>query len=805
MFRLIARIILRNRYALLVVMVLLTAFFGYQASHISLSYEFAKSLPTDDPDYIAYEKFKKTFGEDGSVMVIGIKDSQFFTPDRFNEWYRLGKRIKEIDGIEAVISVAAVYNIHKNEDAKKFEIQPLVNKEVTSQQELDSIRSVINNLPFYNGFIINKETQATLMAVTFDKNKLNTRSRIGMVQEIKDLAFQYGHDFKTEVHISGLPYIRTVITAKVASELKLFLVLALLVCAAILFAYFRSFRVVIFSLLVVLTAVIWSVGVIVLYGYKITILTGLIPSLIIVIGIPNSILQLNKYHTEYARHGNKIKALQQMVQRIGFTTFLANLCTTIGFGVFYFTHSTILMEFGLVAATNIMLTYLISLILIPVIFSFLAAPDAKHTGHLEAKRISAILSSIDRIIHSKTRLIFGTVTVLLIIAAIGISRIKTVGYVVDDLPKEDPVYVDLKFFEHHFHGVLPMEVMIDTKVKGGALKHRNLQKLSKLTKLFQSYDEFAKPLSIADGMKFINQAYHDGNPKYYILPTAMDLGNLSNYIGDSRQRTEMFRSFLDSNRQVTRFSAQVADIGSQKMDVLLNELRPRIDSIFPQKDFNTVLTGNSLIFLKSNGFLVKHLIKSVALAIFLITIVMFSLFMSTRMIALSILPSIIPLTITAGIMGFAGVPLKPSTILIFSIAFGISADGTIYFLTKYRQEMKQRYMTISKAVSITIKETGVSIVYAATILFCGFFIFNASEFGGTAALGKLLSVTLLVAMSSNLILLPAFLVTLERRMTTRAFLEEPLVQFMDEDEDIELQQLDINQQNNQKNSGIKTL
>lgn len=805
MFRYISRFILRNRYVLLIGMGLLTLFFGFYASRITLSYDFARVLPASDPDFQAYEQFKKTFGEDGSVMVIGIQDSSLFTIERFNGWFELGKKIKSIEGIEAVVSLGSLYNIHKNEENKKFEIKPLVTTPVSTQEELDSLREVIYNLPFYDGFILNRESHATLLAITFDKNKLNTRSRIDMVQEIKNLAYQFSEDFKIPVHISGLPYIRTVITGKVANELKMFLVLALLVCAVILLLFFKNFRIVAFTLMVVITGVIWSVGTIVLFGYKITILSGLIPPLIIVIGIPNSILLLNKYHTEYSRHGNKIKALQRMVERIGFTTFLANFTTAIGFGVFYFTNSIILMEFGVVAAVNVMLTYVISLVLIPVVFSFLSAPKAKHTLHLEAKRISALLRNIDRLVHQHTKSVFATVAVITAIAIVGIMNIKTVGYVVDDLPKNDPVYVDLKFFEKHFKGVLPLEVMIDTKSKGGALKHATLQKLSRMSKMFREYDEFAKPLSVADGMKFINQAFHDGDRKYYILPTAVDLAAMNEYIGDTKDRPEMFRSFLDSNRQVTRFSAQMADVGSHRMESLVNELRPRIDSIFPPDSYNTVITGNSLIFLKGNSYLFRNLMESVALAVFLISLVMFSLFMSSRMILLSILPSIIPLIITAGIMGYAGIPLKPSTILIFSIAFGISSDGTIYFLTKYRQEMKNRHLSISKAVSLTIKETGVSMIYTAVILFCGFFIFNASGFGGTAALGILLSITLLVAMTSNLILLPAFLIALERRMTTRAFLEEPLVQFMDEEEDIELKDLKIQKEEDKDNLPIKTV
>lgn len=791
MFLYISKFLLRHRMSLLITMGVLTAFFGYWASHIQLSYDFAKILPVKDKYYVEYENFKQKFGEDGSVMVIGIKDSNFFQRQKFNDWYRLGTEIKSIDGIEAVVSVAALYNIRKNETEKKFEVKPVVTQTLGSQAEVDSVKTIIDNLPFYQGFIINEETNATLMAITFDKKKLNTKNRIEIVNIIKEKAQAFGKTNNLAIHLSGLPYIRTAITGKVARELEMFLLLAIGVCAMILLVFFKNFRVVLFSLLVVITGVIWSVGTIALMGYKITILSGLIPPLIIVIGIPNSIFLLNKYYTEFHRHGNKIKALQRAVEKVGLTTFLANVTTAIGFGVFYFTKSIILMEFGLVAAMNVLSTYIISIVLIPIVFSYLPEPSTKHTKHLKAKRMSSLLNTIDGWVHRKTRVIYAVVAVIVLLSLYGITRLNSIGYVVDDLPKNDPVYVDMKFFESNFHGVLPLEIEIDTREKGKALNHTTLQKINRLTKILNNYPELAKPLSIVDGIKFTYQSFNDGNPKYFILPGTLDLAQLAEYMGNAKSKQNVFRSFIDSNRQVTRVSVQMADIGSIRMNDLINDLKPKVDSLFPPANYTTNITGNSLIFLKGNDYLFKNLLESVVLAIFLISIIMFFLFMSFRMIVLSILPSIIPLLITAGLMGYFNIPLKPSTILIFSIAFGIASDGTIYFLTKYRQEMRHTNMSISKAVSLTIQETGVSMLYTAVILFAGFFIFTASSFGGTASLGLLISITLLVAMCSNLILLPAFLISLERKMTTKAFLEEPLLQFLNEDEDIELDDLEI--------------
>ncbi len=792
MWAALARFILRNRLAILSAFTLITIFFAYQASFVQITYEFTSLLPKEDSAAINYANFKKQFGEDGNVMVIGLDDTDIFELEKFNDWYDLTYDIKQVDGIQEVVSIARVFNLTANDSIEQFEFKPLISEKPHTQLQLDSIKAAIFNLPFYNGFLFNKESHATLMAITFDKYKLNTKTRLSIVDSIKVKTDVFEKKYKQTLHYSGLPYIRTNIARKIASEMVLFLGLAFLVTLVILSIFFRSFYPVIFSLLIIVIGVIWSFGTIYLLGYKISALSGLIPPLIIVIGIPNCILLLNKYHTEINKHGNKIKALSRMVEKIGISTFFANVTTSIGFGVFYFTHSQILVEFGLVTALNVMGTYLTSLFLIPIIFSYLPAPKEKQTSHLDGKRINSILTTIDYWVHHYRKRIYISVVVVILISVLGILKINIIGFVVDDLPKNDPIYVDLKYFETNYHGVLPFEITVDTRKKGAALSLTTLYKINKLQKELKKYDEFSKPVSVVEAIKFSYQAYKGGEPKYYILPNGLELGKMSSYFVNSKQKKQgMFKAFIDSNRQITRISVQMADVGSIRMKELVKEIRPKVDSIFDPAKYDVNLNGNSLMFLKGNNYLVKNLQESVLLAIFLISLVMISLFASFRMVVISVLPSIVPLIITAGLMGYFHIPLKPSTILIFSIAFGIASDGNMYFLTKYKQELRNHQFSISKTVSLTIRETGVSMIYTAIILFCGFGIFSASSFGGTAALGILISLTLLISYCSNLILLPCFLLSLEKNLTRKALTKESLFQLYDEDEDIELEHLEI--------------
>lgn len=777
MWKYTASLILKNKIAFIGILALITSFMVYQTSHITLSYDFARVLPTDDPTYADYLQFKKRFGEDGNVMVIGFQKDNLFEKGLFNDWSELNKKVKSITGIKDVMSISNLYNIYRNDSAGKFDFKPISPGINYSQPELDTIKKIIYSLPFYEGLVYNKESNATLMAITFNSKVLNSVDRIQIVKDILTITEQFAQRQDVKLHYSGMPYIRSYVMKRVSGEMTLFMALAVLVTAIILWLFFKSLSSVLFSLLISAVGVVWTLGIMQLFGYKITILSGLIPPLIIVIGIPNCVFFINKYHSEYIIHQNKIKALTRMVITMGPTLFLANVTTAIGFGVLYYTNSPMLVEFGVVAAIGVMLTFLVSLIGVPIILSYLPVPKEKHTEHLQAKRINRLLKRVDYWAQYKRPAIYTVVVIITLVGFWGMTQLNVLGYVVDDLPKNDPVYEDLRFFEKNFNGVLPFEISIDTKKDGGILSNNAaaLYKINRLQKVFATHPEFSKPISIAEGVKFSYQSYRGGNPKYYKVPGATDLKTLSEYSGTLSGQGNKLQFFIDSNKRYTRVSFQMADIGSIKIKALVQKLKPQIDSIFPPADYNVVLTGHSLVFLKSNDYLLKNLYESLTIEIILETLVALLLFRSLRIIILSKLPVLIPLVITAGIMGFMHINFKPSTILIFSIAFGISSDGTIYFLTRYRQELKTKGRSVAEAISITIRETGLSMIYTNSILFSGFAIFAASSFGGTVAMGVLVSLTLLIAMCTNLVLLPSILLSIDKRISRKKMLEEPFI------------------------------
>jgi len=776
--------ILKYRLYLLFTVIAITGVMGFFATKIEITYHFAKLLPDDDSASIDYDFFKAKFGQDGNVLVVGIDKDGLNKLENYQAWAQLGEDIKSLAGIKRVVSIARLNDLILNDSLGKFEFKPIKGSSPTTQDELDDLMLKINSLKFYEGIVFNPKTNSTLMAITFYEKDLNSKRRLEIVDDIKKEVGEFSTTTGMEVHYSGLPYIRTTMMRKISHEMTFFLLVALGVTALLLFIFFRSLMPVIFSLLVVICGVLTSMGTIVLMGYKLSVLSGLIPPLIIVIGVPNCILILNKYQTEISNGVSKMNAMHIAIQRSSVSLFFANFTTSIGFAVFCAIENQILFEFGLVSALNVMATFIFSLILIPVIFSFLPEPKPGHLKHLEGRRLRGILKQISQVTQNHRPAIYITITVISVICLLGLLKIKAYGFVVDDIPKTDVLIQDLKYFEKNYGGVLPFEITIDTKKENGVFANnaRVLYRINRLQKLLSHYPELSKPVSVAEAAKFMYQSYKGGEEKYYKLPAATDLKSIAEYVKGEKEKQSELTSFMDSTRQYTRVSVAMADAGSVRIKELTKELKPRVDSIFnydsennqwlPKEEQSDIrITGNSIMFLKGNEFLVNNLIESVLLAIVLIALLMLTLFTSFRMILISTIPSLVALLITAGVMGYMGIPLKPSTILVFSIAFGISSDGTLYFLTKYRHELKRNKLSISEAVQLTISETGVSMIYTAIVLFFGFGMFALSGFGGTQALGILISFTLIVAYCCNLILLPAFLLSLEKLLTNKDFIE----------------------------------
>ncbi len=771
MWRKTGQFILANRWSLLIVVVAITTFMAFHAAKVQLSYEFTRAIPVNHPASKAYDAFKDKYGQDGNLVVVGVQTDQFFKEFFFNSYTKLYQSLKEVEGVVDIIAIPSAVNLVRDAVTEKLNAVAIFGETPITQAELDSSKHIFLGLPFYKGLLYNPDEQAWLMGVSVDKKVLNSQRRNVVVADIRKVVEAFQKQSGEEVYLSGLPLIRTELSTRIADEMKWFLFASVVLSALILLLFFRSVSATLLSLAVVIIGVVWSMGTIHLLGYKITLLNALIPPLIVVIGIPNCIYFLNKYHTAYNDTGDRKEALITMVGRMGIVTLFCNLAAAIGFAVFALTKSAILKEFGVVAGINIMALFFVSLILIPVTLSLLPAPKSRHTKYLTNPRLNRWLDRLERWSLNHRKLIYGISIAMVLFSIAGIARLKSVGYIVDDLPQTDKIYTDLKFFEKNFKGVMPLEMLVRTNNKAGIIRDlEGLKKIDSLSRYMQTIPGIAKPLSIVEGLKFAKQAFFEGDSTSYSMPSQFDLPAMAQYLrfkedeGLSKNSfSKLVSSFMDSTRQEARVSINMADVGSVALPAILDSVQQKANQLFPSEKYTVQLTGTSITFLEGSSFIINGLKESIFWAFLLIAMCMLYLFKSFKILICSLIPNVIPLAITAGVMGWVGVPLKPSTVLVFSVALGIAIDITIRFLVNYKQELPRQQFDKKATVIETIHSTGISIIYTSMVLIAGFIIFSFSGFGGTQALGWLTSLTLVTATVTNLVLLPALLISIGKK------------------------------------------
>lgn len=777
----VSHIILRNRLWVLAMLIAMTGFLASNLSYVKVSYDLTRLLPVGDSTSIVFREFKETFGANDNVYLISTEDTSFYELEKFQKYYDFSQNLQGEPAVDSVFSFANFGYLKLDKESHAFKLEKALKQRPKSQEEIDDALDLLHDQPFYERILYLPESNISLIAITLNADSLATVRRNKYVLSLNDKIESFSKEVDIKFNYSGMPYIRAKLSSQVKDEILLFIGLAFFLTALLLYFFLRAPRAVLVSLLVVAVGVVWLFGSLGLlhrladagmFGslkFNVNVLTSLVPPLVIVIGIPNCIFLINKYFDEYRDHKNQALALKRVIQKIGGATFMTNVTTASGFATFVFASSDILKEFGVVASISIMGVFILSILLLPIIYSYLSPPSEKHYKHLDYKWTNALIEWFVNVCTNYR----GTVYVVMIFiagtAGFGLSQLDNDALVVDDMPDDHPVMVDLKYYESQFNGVVPFEIIIKTNKKGQALKTKTLKKVQRLYDLLETYDEFSRPLSMLDILKYSKQALWGGDKKEYKVPLRNEIGFIYRYANKSKdQSSDMLNAFISPDKSQLRISLQMKDVGTNRTKELMADLNGKISKIFKPDRYSFSFTGIGVIVAKGVETLISNLVMSLFLTVVIISVLMGVMFKNIRMVAISLLPNILPLFITAAIMGYAGINLKPSTILVFSIAFGISIDDTIHFLVKYRQELAENNGAIKKSVLKALRETGLSMFYTSVVLFFGFGIFVASEFGGTVALGVLVALTLLVAMLSNLILLPCLLLTLDKLITIKA-------------------------------------
>ena len=761
----IANYILKHRVLNLFIVSIILIFMGVKAFNVKMGHNLANTLPDTDSTMIVYRQFLDKYGQDGRSVFVGMYDADLYTLEHFQDYYDLNTKIREIKGVTECLSVTRIYNLKKNDSIKKFELSQVVKSRPETQEEVDAIRDEIMSLAMYDGLLFNPEKNSVMMIVSLDEEHVTTKARKDLVLSLKQILDEYGSSHGIEICVSGMPYIREITTQKMVKEIVGFTLLSIFVAGFILYLFFRSWRPLVSVVSIVIISVAYMFGIMVLLNFDVTILTGVLPPLLIIIGVENSIFMLNKYHREFDACHDKFEALRNVIVRIGPANFLTNTTTAVSFASFIITRNVLLVPFGILASICIMLTYVLTIVLLPTFFSYQKNPEGKMVNYMNNPRINYIMAEVSKFVLGRKRIIYAVLGVIMIGIVIGAGRVTTSGRVVDDIAKSDKLYKDIMFFEENVGGVMPFEISIDTKKPKGILNATFIRKVQQLQDTLALYPEFSAPLSIAEVVKFARQGFYNGKREYYKVPNNNEFGFILKYMPENKggELPGVISQYMDKEMQCTRISVQMANVTTPKIDSISKSLTPAINKIFPKEKYDVVMTGSAMVTLQGTNYLIRNLSYSLFLAFLVIAFLMVITFRKFKMVVISLIPNLIPLLFTAGVMGYFGIPLKMSTIIVFSIALGISVDNTIHYLARYRLQMKINGDDIKKSVMAAIQETGPSMIYSASILICGFLIFAFSSFGGTKIVGFLVPLTLLIALITNILVLPALVLTFNRK------------------------------------------
>lgn len=730
----------------------LTLAFGVAMFQLETDHTAGNFVSDEDEFVREFQEVSRVFGRSETILYVVFHETDVFDDAFLEQMDGLTKRLARFEGVDNVLSLTNVPHLDRRDG--ELVTAPVYRPGLSDE---DSRRRFVRQ-PFLEGLLLSEDGSATVMMVRIDPVFNATPARVDLVNAIESSA----DELPGEVALAGFPYLRTNYAQRVTREAPLFTVLALIVSLVFLFLTFRSWRAVLLPTVIVTLGIIWTFGLMALLGQKLNIVTSVLPALIVIIGMATAIHLTTKFFDQYDLLRDRRAAVQATVRTVGVATFLTCLTTAIGFAVLTLSGNRLLIGFGVFASVGIMILYLLSITLIPIAYVRLRDPRENVMSLATHDRFARFFDAKARLIRRFSGVFVGVAVTLVVVGVVGASQISTDIFVFSDFFEDDPLRQDLAVFEGEFGGVLPMEVVIESEREGRFKTLGSMRQLEQLQLQLASFEPVGLNLSPVDLVKMGNQAYFGGHPGAYRLPSGYELpflqDALGRFIGGAGDTTLMDQLplLVDSTFTRARIFLGVQDIGTERMNMLADTVSALARARFEGSEYDVTVTGTAIMSTRSGESLVRNLIVSLSVALLIISLLMALLFRSRALTFISLAPNVIPLLVVGGAMGFFQITLKPSTALIFSLAFGIAVDDTIHFLAKYRIHRVDGHSR-DEAIRMTLRQTGKAILFTSLILMSGFLVFTLSSFGGTVNMGALTALTLAVALIANLFLLPALL------------------------------------------------
>jgi len=732
----------------MIVLVLITGWLIYECRNLEFDYDFESFFPVKSDDAEFYYSFRQQFEADNEFMLVGVKDDgPALNLNTVKKVDRLCNELKKVKYVKSVSSISTASTPVIN----SFGLTsiPAINLSNPENFSSDSARVVTSAI--YKGRFISNDLKSLAIFIRHEE-RLKKEAADTLIEQIESLCT--AQHFK-ETHISGKLKSESVYLYKTRWELLVFMSCSALLVTLFLWLTFRNAWGVLVPLTVVIASIIWTLGIMAATGKSIDIMVILMPCILFVVGMSDVIHITSQFYEKIDEGLSAAGAIRSSLQEVGFATFLTCISTAVAFLTLNTTSIQPIRDFGTYTAVGVVVAYILSITILPWILLKVKNPDRFKIHTVNVRWDRFLRKLLLRVYRNPKRILAGTV-VLMLLSVWGISRIEVNNSVLDDLDKNDPVKLDFKFFDENFSGVRSFEMQVNAKDPSkDLLDWEILKELDATSNYLVNTFKVGSMISPLELVKGFNQATHDGEASFYKLPDSKEDFEILRQKLKPYLKNKEIRLIISSDLKVSRFSGRIRDKGSRsvgkKNDLLLAWLK-----IHQSPALQYRITGSADLVDKSNTYLTRNMLEGLGLDVAVLVLIIGLLFRSWRMMLLSVLPNVIPLVMIGGLMGWAGIEMKVTISIIFSIAFGIAVDDTLHLLSRLKVEL-DKGNNLPFALRTTFLGTGKAMILTAMVIAAGFSTLMLSDFSGTFYVGLLISLTLVIALIAELILMPVLI------------------------------------------------
>ncbi|MBI3510198.1 MAG: MMPL family transporter [Bacteroidetes bacterium] len=723
----------------------------YELRKTRFDYEFESFFPVDDPDIDVYHDFRKTFGYDNEFVLLALENKKgIFNEDFLERVQTLTDSLRNCKDITSVQSPSDMEYLSGSTGKEPYIHLGEPEKFKTDSENIYKCEELIGSFFATNG-------KAISIYISTTNGISKEHSDVLLAKMNKLIAAGY---FDT-VHFASKLNGQKVYLDRLKREFVVFFCASFFLVVLFLFISFRSFWGIWVPILIVIISIIWTLALMTACGKPLDIMTVLLPTMMFVVGMSDVVHIVTKYLEELreVKGISRFDALIKTIKDVGFATFITLITTGLGFLTLLNSHIVPIRDFGLFTSIGVFISFILAFTIMPVVLNVIRHPNLRleqKSSHFWRKNLHRLLAWIFR---KRKMIVIGTV-LLTLASVFGVTRIELNNYLIEGLTRHDVLRQDFIYFENNFSGVRPFELVVNpSDPKGNLFGSKELHAIDSLEKWLKKNYYVGFILSPATIIKEANKSFNQGNPLYFKLP---DDSVLAGFVADTAKflRRKEVKLFVTRDLKKGRISGKMHDVGSK----IIRAKDAQLNAFMQTPEMNCIQikhTGAAVMLDKNNVYLVTNMLQGLFFSVFVVGLIIGVIHRSWKMGLIAIIPNFLPIVFIGGLMGFLGIDLKSSTSIIFSIAFGIATDDTVHFLGRLKLE-RSKGRTVFYALKRTYLSTGKAVVVTSLILSAGFMTLIFSAFESTFFFGTLVSITLLIAVLTDLLLFPLLVVWLVR-------------------------------------------